>query len=122
MSLTNITDRASIATLAIPQVGARTEANTIFTQSVLDERIPLALRALALASVDGRGQSAAQREQLKDPQVVNSRLQVLESLKANTQDTRLLDALNKSVQNLQNIRDNGLPQPKRRPSAAVPKN
>jgi hypothetical protein len=101
-ALTNNFDRMAVATKILDYVGPNQQANTFLKETVGNTNLDARARSMAIMSLAGGfpGDNAP-----KDPNLIRQRIPVLESLKAGTTDERLVQVINRTQQNLQNILD-----------------
>ncbi|MEO7678259.1 MAG: hypothetical protein ABIV39_15990 [Verrucomicrobiota bacterium] len=99
-ALTNNFDKISVATKILDYVGPNQQANAFLKETVGNTNLDARARSFAVMSLAGGfgGNDAPQ-----DPNLIRQRIPVLESLKASTTDERLMQVINRTQQNLQNI-------------------
>ena len=101
-ALTNNFDKMSVATKILDYVGPNQQANAFLKETVENTNLDARARSFAVMSLAGGfgGDDAP-----KDPNLIRQRIPVLENLKSSTTDERLVQVINRTQQNLQNILD-----------------
>jgi hypothetical protein len=99
--LTNQWEKANILNQALNYAGANKQANELLTEVVLNDAVPVNMRAYTVQSLAGAWRS----EVPKDPQAIKSRMELLQSLKPRISDPALVRAIDATTQNLQRILD-----------------
>ncbi len=87
--LTNQTERSHLLNAIMAYTGPSTEANQLFTEIISDEKVPAAIRSYAVIGLSG----GAGKEKPSDPALIQSRLDLLRSLRGSYKDERLLKSL-----------------------------
>lgn len=101
-TVTNTFDRMSVANQILDHVGPNAQANKFLGEVVANTNLDARMRAFAVMRLAG---GFGGEETPKDPNVVRQQIPVLENLKTTTTDERLLQAIDRTRQNLQNILD-----------------
>ncbi|MEO5802853.1 MAG: hypothetical protein ABIR24_04935, partial [Verrucomicrobiota bacterium] len=102
-TMTNTFDRMSIASQILNHVGPNAQANKFLGEVVANTNIDSFRRSFAIMSLAGGIPGSGDTP--KDPNIVRQQIPVLENLKTTTTDERLLQAIDRTKQNLQNILD-----------------
>lgn len=100
--VTNNFDRMSVANRILDFVGPNAQANQFLGQVVANTNLDSRMRAFAVMRLAG---GFGDNDEPKDPNVVRQQIPVLENLKQTTTDERILQAIDRTQQNLQNILD-----------------
>lgn len=87
--LTNQNERSHLLNAIMNFAGPSPEANKLFTEIISDEKVPAAIRSYAVIGLSG----GAGKERPSDPALVQSRLELLRSLRGSYKDERLLKSL-----------------------------
>ena len=97
--LTNQTERSHILNALMSFTGPSAEANRLFTEIISDEKVPAAIRTYAVIGLSG----GAGKEKPTDPALIQSRLQLLHSLRGSYKDERLLKSMDDTKLALEQI-------------------
>ena len=87
--LTNQNERSHLLNSVMNFAGPSAEANQLFTEIISDEKVPAAIRSYAVIGLSG----GAGKEKPSDPALIQSRLDLLRSLRGSYKDERLLKSL-----------------------------
>lgn len=87
--ITNQTERSHLLNAIMAYTGPSADANQLFTEIISDEKVPAAIRSYAVIGLSG----GAGKETPNDPAVIQSRLDLLHSLRGSYKDERLLKSL-----------------------------
>jgi hypothetical protein len=101
-TITNTFDKMSVANQILDHVGPNAQANKFLGEVVGNTNIDSRMRSFAVMRLAG---GFGGDETPKDPNIVRQQIPVLENLKQTTTDERLLQAIDRTQQNLQNILD-----------------
>jgi hypothetical protein len=95
--LTNQTEKSNLLNAMLNFAGPSAQANQMLNQLVTDESIPSPIRAFTIQNLAG----APGRERPTDPQIIKSRIQVLQNLRGSLKDERILRSIDETVATLQ---------------------
>ena len=98
--VTNNFDRMSVANRILNYVGPNQQANAFLGEVVANTNLDARMRSFAVMQLAG---GFGGDETPKDPNIARQQIPVLEHLKTTTTDERLLQAIDRTQQNLQNI-------------------
>ena len=101
-TMTNNFDKMSVANRILGYVGPNATANAFLSEVVANTNIDSRMKSFAIMQLAG---GFGGNDTPKDPNIVRQQIPVLERLKATTTDERLLQAIDRTQQNLQNILD-----------------
>jgi hypothetical protein len=87
--LTNQTERGNIMNAVLNYAGPSTQANDLFKDVIADESIPSGIRAYTIQGLAG----GTGKEKPSDPQLIQARLQLLQSYRGSLKDERLLKSI-----------------------------
>lgn len=99
-TMTNTFDRINVANQILDHVGPNAQANKFLGEIVANTNIDSRMRSFAVMRLAGGFGGA---ETPKDPNLIRQQIPVLENLRTTTTDQRLLQAIDRTQQNLQNI-------------------
>lgn len=103
--LTNQWEKAALVGTAFGYVGPNAQANQMFQDVLAATNIPAPLKALAVASLVGTDQGGFTVERPAEPRMIDARIQLLQSLQAGTEDAQVRGAMERTVENLNRIRE-----------------
>ena len=98
--VTNTFDRMSVANQILDHVGPNAQANKFLGEVVANTNIDSRMRSFAVMRLAGGFGGA---DTPTDPNLIRQQIPVLENLKMTTTDERILQAIGRTQQNLQNI-------------------
>ncbi|MEO6182519.1 MAG: hypothetical protein ABIP71_05385 [Verrucomicrobiota bacterium] len=101
-TVTNNWDKMSVANKILDYVGPNQQANEFLSEVVGNTNLDSRMRSIAVMRLAG---GFGGEDTPKDPNLVRQQIPVLENLKKVTTDERLLEAINRTQGNLQNILD-----------------
>lgn len=101
--ITNQFDKASLAAQVLNYTGQSQTANALLQEIVTDTNIDSRVRAFTVARLAGGNFGPFGGDVPTDPQVLRARMQVVDSLKTTVQDERLVQSLDLTSRNLQNL-------------------
>ena len=103
--LTSSTDKGRILGISQPYFGSHPQADELFRNLMLSgDKADVRNKYYAVAGLDGGGFSTDGRAPVpKDPQVIQRRLALLESVKEVEMDKRTLDMMERTYKNLQKL-------------------
>ena len=102
-TVTNNFDKMSMATQILGHVGPNAQANKFLGEIVANTNLDSRMRSFAVMQLAGGFPGGDDTP--KDPNIVRQQIPVLENLKTTTTDERVLQAIDRTQQNLQNILD-----------------
>ncbi len=100
-TVTNNFDRMSVANQILDHVGPNAQANKFLGEVVSNTNLDSRMRAFAVMRLAGG--LPGDNDTPKDPNIVRQQIPVLENLKQTTTDERILQTIERTQQNLQNI-------------------
>lgn len=101
-SITNNWDKMSVATKILDYVGPNQQANAFLSEVIGNTNLDSRMRSFAVMRLAG---GFGGEDTPKDPNIVRQQIPVLENLKQTTTDERMLEVINRTQGNLQNILD-----------------
>lgn len=101
-TVTNNWDKMSMANKILDYVGPNQQANTFLSEVVGNTNLDSRMRSFAVMRLAG---GFGGEDTPKDPNIVRQQIPVLENLKKTTTDERMLEVINRTQGNLQNILD-----------------
>jgi hypothetical protein len=101
--ITNMWDRASLAGQVLNYAGQNQQANALLSEIVTDTNLDSRMRAFTIVRLAGGNFGPFGGEAPTDPNVIRARMQVVESLKTTAQDERIVQSLDLTSRNLQNL-------------------
>jgi hypothetical protein len=99
-TLSNMWDRASVANQILDHVGPNQQANNFLNEIVTNTNLDARMRSFAVLRLAG---GFGGMESPTDPNVIRSRMQVIETLKPAVTDERLTRAVDMTQRNLNNL-------------------
>lgn len=87
--LTNQAERANILNALLNYAGPSSQANEVFKKVIADESVPAGIRAFTIQGLAG----GSGKERLADPQLIQSRLNLLHSFRGASKDERILRSM-----------------------------
>ncbi|MEP6664605.1 MAG: hypothetical protein ABJC04_13170, partial [Verrucomicrobiota bacterium] len=99
-TLTNTFDRISVANQILGHVGPNQQANQFLKEVVQNTNLDSRMRSFAILQLAG---GFGGTETPSDPNLIRQQLPILENLKTATADERILQAIDRTQQNLQNV-------------------
>jgi len=87
--LTNQSERATLVNAVLAFAGPSAQANQLFSETIVSEEIPSGIRAFTVQGLAG----GSGRERPTDPAVIQSRIQLLQTLRGQTKDERILRSI-----------------------------
>ncbi len=108
---TNHWERSSLLNQAMNFVGTQDQANTMFAEMIVNEAVPANLRTYIVLSLYG----AHRADTPYSSDLINGRMQLLDNLKRDVKDDRVLRAIDEAQLNLQKLQ-----QPPPKPPPATP--
>jgi hypothetical protein len=103
-NLTNQFDKMSVGREVLNYVGQNSQANALFTETLNNADLNSRVKAFTIAQLAGGGFGPFNSQSPTDPQVINSRIQLLNSLSAQyAGDETLSQALAFTINNLNNL-------------------
>jgi hypothetical protein len=103
--LTNQWEKAALVGTAFSYVGPNAQANQMFQDVLAATNLPAPLKALAVASLVGTDQGGFTVERPAEPRMIEARIQLLQSLQAGAEDAQVRSAMERTVENLNRIRE-----------------
>lgn len=104
--LSNQMERTRLLNAALAYTGPSAVANQMFSQTITNTEIPAGMRAFTVQGLAGTSQIAPP----KDTYTIQTRLRLLEALRASIQDERLLSSVDSTRQKLERLLTDAAPQ------------
>lgn len=104
-AITNAASKAPLINAVVQRAGTSSEANQLLHDMVTDSSVPLKVRRDAIGQLDNDGINEKQPGD-RDREIALARAQVIEAMKPDVTDPRLISRLDRIEQNLQQIAAN----------------